>query len=124
MPLIVRLRLSGHGARHEASNIYAIERIAVPVINRPNHRPPNLVRLGYHCLSRYIPPFILDANAIVAIFGFPIRVQHDTAVGIGATGALATCKLLKPCPRDRDHMNDLRRNRSRAIRGRLSLGVF
>src|ERR1700722_19993001 len=88
--------VSGHGAGHEASNVYAIKRSTIPVVNWPNHRPPNPVRLGYHGLGRYIPPFVLDANAIVAILGFPIRVQHDTTISIGATGALAARKLFKP----------------------------
>ena len=85
--------VSGHGAGHEASNVYAIKRSTIPVVNWPNHRPPNPVRLGYHCLGRYIPPFVLDANAIVAILGFPIRVQHDTTISIGETGALGAHPL-------------------------------
>src|ERR1019366_1072782 len=91
-----QLELSGHGARHEASDFYAIKRTPVPVINRPNHRSTNLVRFSDHCLGGYIPPFVPDANAIVTILGLPIRVQHDIAVGIGATRALAARELFKP----------------------------
>ena len=92
-----QLELSGHGARqYEASDFHAIKRIVAPVIDRPNHRSTNLVRFSDQCLGGHVPPFVLDANAIVAILGFPIRVQHDTTVSIGATGALAARKLLKP----------------------------
>src|SRR3984957_5842698 len=90
------LELSGHGARHEASDFHAIKRIVAPVINRPNHRSTNLVRFGDQCLGGYIPPFVPDANAIVTILALPIRVQHDAAVGVGATRTLAARELFKP----------------------------
>src|ERR1700722_7654685 len=90
------LELSGHGTRHEASDFHAIKRTAAPEINRPNHRSTNLVRFGDQCLGGYIPPFVPDANAIVTILALPIRVQHDSAVGIGATRTFAARELFKP----------------------------
>src|SRR5664279_3314014 len=95
-PKSEQLELSGHGARHEASDLHAIKGTAAPEINRPNHRSTNLVRFGDHCFGGYIPPFVPDANAIVTILGLRIRVQHDTAVGIGATRTLAARELFKP----------------------------
>src|ERR1700722_16224737 len=95
-PKSEQLELSGHGARHEAPDFHAIKRTAAPVINRPNHRSTNFVRFSDQCLGGYIPPFVPDANAIVTILALPIRVQHDTAVGIGATRTFAAGELFKP----------------------------
>src|SRR6478609_6471042 len=95
-PKSEQLELSGHRARHETSDFHAIKRIVAPVINRPNHRSTNLVRFSDQRLGGYIPPFVPDANAIVTFLALPIRVQHDTAVGIGAARTLAARKLFEP----------------------------
>ena len=72
-------------------------------IYRPDHGPPNLVRLGDDGIVWHIDPhhpFGVGAfghsHAIVTVLGFPVGVLDDVAVGIRTAEAVAAFQLVKP----------------------------
>src|SRR6516225_3756294 len=83
-----RLDLS-HAPWHEATDPYIWIAIFVwiafdPLIDRPDHRPPNLVRLCNNRIVWHIDPgqvfgigCFRNADTVMAVFDFPIRVLDN-----------------------------------------------
>src|ERR1700731_3033390 len=86
-----RRRGSCHTARHEAAN-GGSERS----LDGPDHRSARPVRLCNHRIIRDIDPFIVDAYAIMAALGFPIRVRNSETIRIRTAWSLAGSEAVKP----------------------------
>src|ERR1700730_7614234 len=82
---------SCHTARHEAAN-GGSERS----LDGPDHRPARPVRLCNHCIIRDVDPFIVDAYAVMAVLGFPIRVRKSETIRIRTARSLARPEAVKP----------------------------
>jgi hypothetical protein len=82
---------SCHAARHEAANGDP-ERS----LDGPDHRPARAVRLCNHGIIRDVDPFIVHAYAVMAAFGFPIRVRQSKAIRIRTARSLAGSEAVKP----------------------------
>src|SRR6516164_3017262 len=102
-----RLDLS-HAPWHKATDPYVWIAIFVwiafnPLIDRPDHRPPSLVRLGNDGIVWHIDPDHVfgigrfrNADAVMAVLGFPIRVLDNIAVRHRTTGTVAAFQLVEP----------------------------
>ena len=75
---------SCHTARHEAAN-GGSERS----LDGPDHRPARPVRLCNHCIIRDVDPFIVEAYAVMAALGFPIRIRKSETIRIRTARSLA-----------------------------------
>src|SRR3984893_16043820 len=82
---------SCHAARHEAAN-GGSERS----LDGPNHRPARPIRLRNHGIIRDVDPFIVDAYAVMAAFGFPIRIRKSETIRIRTARSLARPEAVKP----------------------------
>ena len=60
---------SCHAARHETANGNP-ER----PLDRPDHRPANPVRLCNHGIIGNLDPFVIDADQVMTVLRFPIRI--------------------------------------------------
>src|SRR5207244_1739048 len=69
-------RTLGHAARHETPDRDAIAFVS----DGPNHRPAEQIRHRDHRIVGKIDPRRLEAHAIMAILGFPIRIRDSFAV--------------------------------------------
>src|SRR5882762_5543564 len=78
-----------HAARHEAADIQTQGRPDRPMINRPHHRSRNPVRFRDHGFVRNVPPLAFDADAIVAVFCFPVDIRQRGPICVGTARALA-----------------------------------
>src|SRR6266849_5032378 len=81
----------GHAARHEAT-----DGRAEITAQRPHHRPASPVRLGDHGIIRNIDPFVVEANAVMAVPRFPINIGKGSSIRERAAQALAGRKLVEP----------------------------
>src|SRR6202035_3469428 len=86
-----RGRGSCHTARHEAAN-GGSERS----LDGPDHRPARPVRLRNHGVIRDVDPFIVDAYAVMAALGFPIRIRQSETIRIRTARPLAGPDPVKP----------------------------
>ena len=96
----------GHAAGHKTADPYAsiepVILIAVD-IDWPDHCPPGPVRPSddgtiWHDNPQHIfgPGNVWYANAIVAVFCFPVGIFYDVAVGIRTAASPAAFELVKP----------------------------
>src|SRR6202140_4290523 len=82
---------SCHTAWYEAAN-GGSERS----LDGPDHRPARPVRLCNHCVIRDVDPFIVDAYAVMAAPGFPIRVRKSETIRIRTARSLGGPEAVKP----------------------------
>src|SRR5260370_22611501 len=74
-----------HAARHEAT-----DRDLIVKSHRPNHPASRPVRFGYDGVVGNIDPLILNADPLMAVFGFPIwgcdafTIRHRAAQSLAA----------------------------------------
>src|SRR6266566_3574787 len=78
-----------HAARHEASDVDLHRTARRAYIDRPYHRPASPVRFLDHGVVGNVPPLVFDADAIMAVFRFPIDICQRCPISVGATRALA-----------------------------------
>src|SRR3954453_13709820 len=83
---------SGHAARHEASRRH----LAV-VIHRPDHGASNAIGNGDDGIVRHIDPDAVEPHTIMTATGLPVHIGERRAIGVRATGSLATFQAIEPC---------------------------
>jgi hypothetical protein len=96
----------GHAAGHKTADPYAVMEPVILIavdIDWPDHCPPDPVRLSHDgTVWHDNPQHVLGtgnvwyANAIVTVFGLPVGIFHDTAVGIRTAASPAAFELVKP----------------------------
>ena len=58
------------------------QRIEVPSVPLVGQTMVLLYRFGDHCIIWKVDPLVIDADAVMAIFRFPIRIRNSKAISI------------------------------------------
>jgi hypothetical protein len=70
-----------------------IEVPSVPLVGQTMVLP---YRFGDHCIIWNVDPLIIDADAVMAIFRFPIWIRNSKAINIRTAQSLAVPEAVKP----------------------------
>src|SRR6266700_1557320 len=82
---------SRHAAGQEAA-----DRNPERAFDRPDHRPTGTVRLRDNGIIGDHDPFALEADAVMTILGFPVRIRDGKTVCVRATKSLAALERIEP----------------------------
>jgi hypothetical protein len=80
-----------HAARYEAA-----DRSLAIYEPRPDHRSTIAVRPGDHGIVRNVDPFVVEMNAVMAVFGIPVRIGYRTAIYESAAQPVTARQMIEP----------------------------